>query len=34
MPGNSITIEEIYSADQELWDWWSRTDPKDNSRWR
>jgi hypothetical protein len=31
-PGNSLTIEEIYSADQELWDWWSRVDPKHNSR--
>ena len=30
--GASITIEEIYSADPELWDWWSRTDPKHNSR--
>jgi hypothetical protein len=28
----SITIEEIYSADPELWDWWSRIDPKHNSR--
>jgi hypothetical protein len=28
----SITIEEIYSRDSELWDWWSRTDPKHNSR--
>jgi hypothetical protein len=31
-PGNSLTIEEIYSADPELWDWWSRIDPKHNSR--
>ena len=29
---SSITIEEIYSADPELWDWWSRVDPQHNSR--
>ena len=34
MEGASITIEEIYSADPELWDWWSRVDPKHNSRWQ
>ena len=30
--GASISVEEIYSADPELWDWWSRVDPKHNSR--
>ena len=28
----SITIEEIYSRDSELWDWLSRPYPKHNSR--
>ena len=30
----TLTIEEIYSADQELLDWYTRTDPQHNSRWR
>jgi hypothetical protein len=31
---NTLTIEEIYSADQELLDWYTRVDPQHNSRWR
>jgi hypothetical protein len=29
---DSLTIEQIYSADQELLDWYTRVDPKHNSR--
>ena len=31
---NGLTIEEIYSADQELLDWYTRVDPQHNSRWK
>ena len=31
-PEESTTIEDVYKLDNELYDWWMRTDYKDNQR--
>ena len=31
-PEESTTIEDVYKLDSELYDWWMRTDLKDNQR--
>ena len=31
-PDQSTTIEDVYKLDSELYDWWMRTDYKDNQR--
>ena len=31
-PDEALTIQEIYKADEELYNWYTRTDPKHNSR--
>ena len=31
-PDEATTIEDVYKLDSELYDWWMRTDYKDNSK--
>jgi hypothetical protein len=31
-PDEAITIQDIYKQDEELYNWYNRTDPKHNSR--
>ena len=31
-PGEAITIQDIYKQDEELYNWYTRVDPKHNSR--